>query len=541
MTNFTYISAFSRKAAILVALCTVVLTGVLLLERSFSPIVELNTTFTAHAEAGAGDGDGPGGGDGGGGCCGGGDGPSGVGGDTGAITGDFPVTPIPPVDVCPNIAGDQTSVPPGYTIVSGNCVIIVDICPNIAGIQTSVPPGLVIDSNGNCNPPPCTGSSCVIDICPNIAGNQSTVPSGLTIDSSGNCVPPPCTGSSCTPCVGSSCNPPPCINNCGGGLNQPNVSLFRTPGEQPLAFVTLSQIPYTGFDAGPVATALFWMLLVAWSALVAWLIVVKRVPQNLIEKYAGISSHAEPRIIHEEKVEPMAHVSNIMPSALAMPMPHMGHTEREVPVSRFASQKITTPVSTKAHVAEVVTPAPVAPKAESIYTETPVALGETSDYVSAVPLFIGWIAKGESEKAFDFLRNLRLTQKSAQDFMEKTVCELDAAYRCRIDSTGVANEHTTAAVAHMTTGQIEKLIEALASAVDRSYGSDFTSAKIALVRALGVKGEKTETNVSAPTSMPAYIADEVEAPRAAVSAPKASVASDYVDEFIMSQINRLRK
>lgn len=50
-----------------------------------------------------------------------------------------------------------------------------------------------------------------------------------------------------------------CSGNCGGGLNQPNVVMLQKPAEAPLAFVTLEQIPYTGFEAGKALTLAFWL------------------------------------------------------------------------------------------------------------------------------------------------------------------------------------------------------------------------------------------------------------------------------------------
>ena len=58
----------------------------------------------------------------------------------------------------------------------------VDVCPNIDGVQTTVPAGLVKDSNGNCVEKP------KVDVCPNIDGVQITVPEGFEKDSNGNCV-----------------------------------------------------------------------------------------------------------------------------------------------------------------------------------------------------------------------------------------------------------------------------------------------------------------------------------------------------------------
>jgi hypothetical protein len=61
-----------------------------------------------------------------------------------------------------------------------------DECPNIAGNQQSVPAGLVKDASGNCVQPPSTPT----DVCPNIEGVQSSVPAGLIKDASGNCAAP---------------------------------------------------------------------------------------------------------------------------------------------------------------------------------------------------------------------------------------------------------------------------------------------------------------------------------------------------------------
>lgn len=62
-----------------------------------------------------------------------------------------------------------------------------DVCPNIPGNQATVPPGMIKNANGDCvtpTPPPAT------DVCPNLPGNQATVPAGMVKDAAGNCVTP---------------------------------------------------------------------------------------------------------------------------------------------------------------------------------------------------------------------------------------------------------------------------------------------------------------------------------------------------------------
>lgn len=56
--------------------------------------------------------------------------------------------------------------------------------------------------------------------------------------------------------------------------------------QQPLvAGIALSKVPYTGFEAGPVLTLVFYLLLMAWALYVAYFLIVRR------QKTAPVSSH----------------------------------------------------------------------------------------------------------------------------------------------------------------------------------------------------------------------------------------------------------
>jgi hypothetical protein len=62
-----------------------------------------------------------------------------------------------------------------------------DVCPNIEGDQATVPEGDVIDDNGDCVP--LTTTPPPVDVCPNIEGDQATVPEGYELNNDGQCVP----------------------------------------------------------------------------------------------------------------------------------------------------------------------------------------------------------------------------------------------------------------------------------------------------------------------------------------------------------------
>jgi len=162
------------------------------------------------------------------------------------------VTPKPITDVCPNIPGDQETIPSGMIKDSaGNCVTPPPDSPTCAltlsatpitvgsstrldwssthtnhilikaivgGTETTIQDtsagtgSLVLtpatstlyratvtgtDGTAQCETSVVVTEE-VVDLCPNIAGNQTTIPDGLVRDSAGNCVPPPLTCDSFT-------------------------------------------------------------------------------------------------------------------------------------------------------------------------------------------------------------------------------------------------------------------------------------------------------------------------------------------------------
>ncbi len=106
-----------------------------------------------------------------------------------------PEPPAPAPDLCNNLAGTQTTLPAGYYRTGGNCYAQplppadpVDVCPNIPEAQSVVPDGMYLDAQNTCLdlPPP-------KDVCTNIGGPQSEIPEDMKSDN-GYCYTPPATG-----------------------------------------------------------------------------------------------------------------------------------------------------------------------------------------------------------------------------------------------------------------------------------------------------------------------------------------------------------
>ncbi len=94
----------------------------------------------------------------------------------------------PPVDVCSNIGGNQTTPPEGTHIEGTQCLPDVtpqtDVCSNIEGDQATPPEGTHLSGDE------CIADVVVIetDLCPNIDGNQSEVPAGMHLNNDNQCV-----------------------------------------------------------------------------------------------------------------------------------------------------------------------------------------------------------------------------------------------------------------------------------------------------------------------------------------------------------------
>lgn len=82
---------------------------------------------------------------------------------------------------------------------------------------------------------------------------------------------------------------------------------FIPPPQTP--YITLSSVPYTGLDLGPVGTAVYWSFLMLWSVLAAYLVAVKRVHVSLYnflfgtpEASAQTATQRSSDLLYEDKV-----------------------------------------------------------------------------------------------------------------------------------------------------------------------------------------------------------------------------------------------
>lgn len=335
-----------------------------------------------------------------------------------------------------------------------------------------------------------------------------------------------------------------CTGNCGGGLNQPNVVLFKKPGEQTLSFVSLSQIPYTGFEAGPFLTALFWLAVMVWSVGMAYIFVGKgglrfiteRVlqlqPQGVrtYQEYDYDAAPQEPEVVETPVMESVA-----MPQQMPIAMPQSAPQPTQPAVDGVPA--LSDVLESRAHAAGVL----LSPEALTVAAtlaetreETLKQFGEIlNEAVRSVPREDGWILlssdrfnelrkkqgstvapvatpapekapvhevldegaahtlvrailSGDRDTAFSLVREHEKEGSNPTKLMTGAATLIDGLYCARRDGMTVGDLVLAERAAHLSEESLARLVEVLTHAIDGSYSSLYTGVKLAIAQAFDI-------------------------------------------------------
>ncbi|MFZ3043985.1 MAG: hypothetical protein WA058_02675 [Minisyncoccia bacterium] len=303
----------------------------------------------------------------------------------------------------------------------------------------------------------------------------------------------------------------------GGGSYLPTVTLAVLPhvSAQPLAYLYLSQIPYTGLDLGPVGTVLYWLALIGIVLGLTYFILFSFAPAiNRRLRDFGL------------RVKAALNARELAPAAASIPaaVPEVPYEAPELPrtyssYDGFKSyarngalsiedivrglSRVSTVTPTKAghpHGAVVQPQVQPTPNVEPVYEHIePVydhveaimsdAVIETTEVPAPTHIrgFAVALVEGDRDAVFAGLRQHIRGGGAPEHLLSKTVCIIDDVYRSRIDGTA-CDPDLARMTARLDTPTLEKLITSLTTAIDSSYSTSVTGAKLALTRALAVLG-----------------------------------------------------
>ncbi|MBU2220838.1 hypothetical protein KKD81_02790 [Patescibacteria group bacterium] len=286
----------------------------------------------------------------------------------------------------------------------------------------------------------------------------------------------------------------------GGGRRSPRVVLdsLKQPLEEPLSFVYLSETPYTGLDLGPWGTALYWLMLIGWSAAAAYLVLFNALPfaAARVKSFGGnvqqaLKTEPSARVAHAP-----AHDTHTAHPSAPTPSRPEGYNQRDGFRSFAADEGLTIDDIVKGLSRQIEERSAPAVEAAPIYTErvaeqaaAPIAAApkkvEHQPVSEDVRDFLAALLAGDRDTVFGMIRNLARAGEDTELFVSNAACALDDAYRSCIDGTTCHPD-----IAELTNGChpsfLERIVSSLTTAVDGSYSSGITGVKMALTRALGV-------------------------------------------------------
>jgi hypothetical protein len=267
---------------------------------------------------------------------------------------------------------------------------------------------------------------------------------------------------------------------------------------QPLAYLYLSQIPYTGLELGTIGTILYWLALIIWALALAYLVLFGAAPLvNRSIRSFGL------RVREVLNVRELSYAGNGIAQVTmseTVPLPTISIQEnKEAPrgyssydgFKSFAHNGALSIDDIVKGLARNVEP--VYEKVEPIYNNVEPIVNERvveKDPVSApthIRGFISALVEGDRMAVFAGLRQHVRGSGSPEKLVSEIVCLLDDAYRARIDGTD-CDADIARMTARLDTPTLEKLVASLTTAIDSSYSTGVTGAKLALTRALAVLG-----------------------------------------------------
>lgn len=313
-----------------------------------------------------------------------------------------------------------------------------------------------------------------------------------------------------------------------------NVVIKEVRDQKPLVSgIELTSVPYTGFEAGPVLTVLFYTLLLAWSLYIAYLLVIRR------DVIGGLQLAGSKPTVHKfipEVVRPDAFVekvvvetaaTNVSASAPAnLPVAAVvGYASQVAPVvstNTVAGDALMTEIENHAHAKKVLLSsdairhfiATTNTKEERIKALDEVIVAAKAQF----PAEDGWIVVNEKRMqelctvcavnvATEAVVTTDILPSGAGSLAEAIVtgnvvaayemignrpmfaladaaADLDAVYRLRRGETGVASELLMKETAKFSEDQILTMIQALTGALDGTYTDEVSAVKMAIMKAI---------------------------------------------------------
>jgi uncharacterized repeat protein (TIGR01451 family) len=323
---------------------------------------------------------------------------------------------------------------------------------------------------------------------------------------------------------------------CKVKVNVDDLTVIESRDQKPLvAGISLDAVPYTGFEAGPVLTALFYTLLAAWALFVSYLIVARR--QSVTEGVhlsAVATPSFSPAMQQAQDIRPDVFATSIsvaplapktIPTNLPVGTPVVGYENVVTPVaSHTVTDAMVATLENYAHEQKAL----LSSDALRYFISTTKNEAERMTALTTVitkakgtfPLEDGWIVINEARmQALCDICNVEHVASEVAPFVPAVVPEgssslaeaivtgnivaaydmignrpmfaladaaadFDAVVRARRGEVVTISQLLTNETARLSESQLKNVIAALTSALDGTYTDEASAVKMAIMKAV---------------------------------------------------------
>jgi len=315
-----------------------------------------------------------------------------------------------------------------------------------------------------------------------------------------------------------------------------NVVVLQSRDQQPLvAGISLSQVPYTGFEAGPVLTVMFYMLLAAWAFYIAYVMVIRKRATSVAQT-VSVDTNTEsmkrseavrPDVFVASVTAPVKKVSVIAPANLPTGAPVVGYQNHAEIIDVNPHQvddTVVTQLEDRAHKQNTLLSSDAVRHfvgTTSGSVERNAALDQViTEAKKKYPVEDGWLILNESRmRELCLVCSVNDEKSETKSFVPATVpagtgslaeavvmgnvvaayamignrpmfaladaaADLDALYRNRKGGDAKVSQLLLDEAKNLSDEQIANMISALTSAIDGTYTDEASAVKMAIMKAI---------------------------------------------------------
>ena len=291
-----------------------------------------------------------------------------------------------------------------------------------------------------------------------------------------------------------------------GDTSSSSISLTSRVPEQPLVFITLSQIPYTGFKAGLPLTVLYWFILLLWSSALAYILLVRKFGTGIfVTAKVGIGNRFQfSQKLSVKTKEPEETFQPIHQPPQTKPAFNLTAKATDTLILQTERNGVKSPWlelkrSTTGRTGNVESKEILQIEKNTVPTQTitrtvaQVIEVKRETNTQTLTKLISSIVLADTDRVLEVLQTYKSNTKSISEILVQSLCEIDKLYCRRLgEDEQLSDERVEDIFEDWSNEDLQKLIQKLSLGIGQNHLSQETSAKVAFLRALEFSQEVKE-------------------------------------------------